>query len=116
VFKKIQVIQADLILDEAGLLRSCRVSGHSGAGKRGGDIVCAAVSVLTRTIVQVLSGREGITIRGEIPEEGSFYLETKYTAEGREFLSAVGAFLLEGLLSVSREFPDYCKVNTERRN
>jgi uncharacterized protein YsxB (DUF464 family) len=110
------VIKADLVLDEAGLLRSCRVSGHSGAGKRGGDIVCAAVSVLTRTIVRVLSGRESITIRGEIPEEGNFYLETEYTAEGREFLAAAGAFLIEGLLSVSGEFPDHCKVNTERRN
>jgi len=113
------VINADLVLDEAGLLKSCRVSGHSGAGKRGGDIVCAAVSVLTRTIVRVLSGREGITIRGEIPEEGNFYLETEYTAEGREFLAAAGAFLIEGLLSVSGEFPEHCKVNskvnTERR-
>ena len=113
------MIKADLVLDEAGLLRSCRVSGHSGAGKRGGDIVCAAVSVLTRTLVRVLSGREDITIRGEIPEEGNFYLETEYTAGGREFLAAAGAFLIEGLLSVSEEFPDHCKVNikanTKRR-
>ena len=112
------MIKADLVLNEAGLLRSCRVSGHSGAGKRGGDIVCAAVSVLTRTIVRVLSGREGITTRGEIPKEGIFFLETEYTPEGREFLAAAGAFLIEGLLSVSEEFPDHCmvKVNTERRN
>jgi uncharacterized protein YsxB (DUF464 family) len=110
------VIQADLVLDEAGLLRSCRVLGHSGAGKRGNDIVCAAVSVLTRTIVRVLSGREDITIRGEIPEEGNFYLETEYTPEGRDFLAAAGAFLTEGLLSVSAEFPGHCKVNMERRN
>ena len=105
-----------MVLDEAGLLRSCRVSGHAGAGKRGGDIVCAAVSVLTRTIVRVLSGRKGITIRGTIPEQGNFSMETEYTAEGREFLAAAGAFLTEGLLSVSGEFPDYCKVTLERRN
>jgi len=114
------VIKADLVLDEAGLLRSCRVSGHSGAGKRGSDIVCAAVSVLTRTFVRLLSGREDITIRGEIPKEGSFYLETDYKPEGKEFLATAGAFLIEGLLSVSEEFPDHCKVNskvsTERRN
>ena len=114
------MIKADLVLDEAGLLRSFRVSGHSGAGKRGSDIVCAAVSVLTRTAVRVLSGREGITIQGEIPEEGNFYLGTECTAEGREFLAAAGAFLIEGLLSVSEEFPDHCKVNikanTKRRN
>ena len=110
------MIQAELVLDEAGLLRSCRVSGHAGAGKRGSDIVCAAVSVLTRTIVRVLSGMEGVIIRGSIPEQGNFWMEAEYSAEGREFLAAAGAFLIEGLLSVSEEFPDSCKVLTERRN
>jgi len=110
------MIQADLILDEAGLLRSCRVSGHAGAGKRGSDIVCAAVSVLTRTLIRVLSGRKDIIIRAEAPERGNFLLEADYTPEGREFLAAAGAFLIEGLLSVSTEFPDNCKVIIERRN
>ena len=110
------MIQVDMILDEAGLLKSCRVQGHAGAGKKGSDIVCAAVSVLTRTTVRVLSGRKDITIRGDISGPGSFYLEAEYAPEGREFLAAAGAFLVEGLLSVSAEFPDNCKVNMERRN
>jgi uncharacterized protein YsxB (DUF464 family) len=109
------MIQADMVLDEAGLLRSCRVSGHAGAGKRGSDIVCAAVSVLTRTILLALSGRKGITIRGS-PEQGNFWMEAEYTPEGREFLAGAGDFLIEGLLSVSAQFPDYCKVIIERRN
>ena len=109
------MIQADLVLDEAGLLRSCRVQGHAGAGKRGEDTVCAAVSVLTRTIVRSLSGRKGITIRGSIPDGGNFSMEAEYTAAGREFLAGAGAFFIEGLLSVSDEFPDYCKVIIERR-
>ena len=110
------MIQVDMVLDEAGLLRSCRVHGHAGAGKKGGDIVCAAVSVLTRTIIRVLSGRKGITIRGSIPGQGNFRMEADYTEEGREFLAAAGAFLSEGLISVAGEFPDNCSVNIERRN
>ena len=110
------MIQVEAVLDGAGLLKSCRVQGHAGAGKKGGDIVCAAVSVLTRTIIRVLSERKDITIRGSIPGEGNFHIETEYTPEGREFLAATGTFLIEGLLSVSHEFPDYCKVNIERRN
>jgi len=110
------MIQAELVLDKAGLLKSCRVLGHAGAGKRGEDIVCAAVSVLTRTIIRVLSDRKDITIRGSIPGEGNFYLEAEYAPDGREFLAGAGAFLIEGLLSVSEEFPDYCKVTIERRN
>jgi len=109
------MIQADVVLDQAGLLRACRVVGHAGAGKRGYDIVCAAVTVLTRTIIRVLSGRKGIAVRG-IPDKGNFYIETEYTPEGREFLDAAGAFLIEGLNSVSEEFPDYCRVTIERRN
>ena len=105
-----------MVLDEAGLLRSCRVSGHAGAGKRGSDTVCAAVSVLARTVVRVLAGRKDITIRGSIPEQGNFWMEADYTPEGREFLAGAGAFLMEGLLSVSGEFPDYCKVTIKRRN
>jgi len=110
------MIQAELVLDGAGLLRSCRVSGHAGAGKRGNDIVCAAVSVLARTIVRVLSNRKDINIRGSIPDMGNFFLETEYAPEGREFLAAAGSFFIEGMLSVSEEFPDYCKLTIERRN
>ena len=110
------MIQVELVLDEAGLLRSCHVQGHAGVGKKGGDIVCAAVSVLTRTIIRVLSGRKDITIRGSIPEQGSFYMEAEYAPEGRDYLAGAGAFLVEGLLSVAAEFPDNCKVTIERRN
>jgi uncharacterized protein YsxB (DUF464 family) len=105
-----------MVLDEAGLLRSCQVQGHAGAGKCGSDIVCAAVSVLTRTMIRTLSGREGITLKGNAGVRGNFQMEAEYQSEGREFLAAAGAFLIEGLLSVSEEFPDNCRVNIERRN
>ena len=128
------MIQVKIVLDEAGLLRSCEVEGHAGAGKKGNDIVCAAVSVLTRTVVRVLAGgepspdqlkwsgsaegrgRKGITIRGSIPGQGNFQMEADYTEEGKEFLAATGAYLCEGLLSVAEEFPGNCKINIERRN
>jgi uncharacterized protein YsxB (DUF464 family) len=110
------MIQADMVLDDAGLLRSCRVSGHAGAGKRGNDVVCAAVSVLARAAIRALSGKEGVSIRGSIPEQGDFWFEAEYTPEGRDFLAGAGAFLIEGLLSVSEEFPGHCKVFIERRN
>jgi uncharacterized protein YsxB (DUF464 family) len=105
------MIRIDAALDELGLLRSCGVEGHAGAGPKGGDIVCAAVSVLIRTALGVLSQREGITVRGEAPERGIIRMEFDYTGEGREFLSAAGTFLLEGLKSVSEEYPDYCTVH-----
>jgi uncharacterized protein YsxB (DUF464 family) len=105
------MIMIDAALDEAGILRSCKAEGHAKAGPRGGDIVCAAVSVLMRTALQTFSGRKGISVRGDASRRGLFRIETDYTPEGKDFLSAAGAFLMEGLKSVSREYPDCCSIH-----
>ena len=104
------MIEIRAVTDHDGILRSCRAEGHAGAGKQGYDIVCAAVSVLLRTAVSVLSGREGITIRANAPEPGFLWLEADYSKEGREFLSSTGEFLMAGLRSLAEEFPDNCRV------
>jgi len=104
------LIEIEAVVDQAGIMRACKASGHAGAGKAGTDIVCAAVSVLMRTALRALSGRKGITIRGDAPEPGLLWLQADYTAEGKDFLSAAGVFLAEGLRSVAEEFPDNCKL------
>jgi uncharacterized protein YsxB (DUF464 family) len=111
------VIEIEARIDEAGILRVCKATGHAGAGKTGTDIVCAAVSVLMRTAIRVLSGKKGITIRGDAPNPGLVWLEADYTVEGRDFLSATGEFLITGLASVAEEFPGNCRLTiiTERR-
>ena len=107
--------RAHLVLEQ-GFLRSCIIQGHAGSGLKGKDIVCAAVSVLARTAFIVLSGRKGITIQGGNPERGEFYMEIlALDTEDEGFLAGVGAFLEEGLISVSKEYPDFCKVSIERR-
>ena len=105
------MIEIEAVLDDEGTLRACKATGHAGAGKAGTDIVCAAVSVLMRTALSVLSGREGITVRGGAPKSGHLWLEADFKAEGRDFLFAAGVFLLEGLKSVAQEFPKNCKLN-----
>ena len=111
------MIEIEAVVDQAGILRACKAAGHAGAGKAGTDIVCAAVSVLMRTALKVLSGRKGIAIRGDAPQPGLMWLQADYDAEGKDFLSAAGVFLTEGLRSVAGEFPDNCRfiVRTERR-
>jgi len=104
------VIEIDAVLDTDGVLRSCRACGHAGFGKKGSDIVCAAVSVLMGTALNTLSGRDGVVIRGEAPQRGQLWLEADYKADGKEFLFAVGVFLLNGLKSVAQEFPKNCKL------
>jgi uncharacterized protein YsxB (DUF464 family) len=105
------MIKADLVM-EHGLLKSCRISGHAGAGPKGSDIVCAAVSVLARTAYKILSGRKDFSVQGGNPERGEFLVNvTALTTESERFLTGVGTFLEEGLLSVSREYPDFCMVS-----
>jgi uncharacterized protein YsxB (DUF464 family) len=108
------LIHIEAVLDEGGILRSCKALGHAGAGRTGEDIVCAAVSVLMRTAVRALSNREGISIRCDAPEPGFLSMEADYTAEGKDFLFAAGVFLSEGLASVAEEYPQYCKLTVRR--
>ena len=104
------MIKIEAVLDADGVLVSCEAEGHAGAGKTGTDIVCAAVSVLMRTALSTLSRRNGIVIRGGAPERGRLWLETEYTAEGKDYLFAAGEFLINGLLSVAQEYPKNCKI------
>ena len=102
------------MLDEEGILKTCKASGHAGAGRTGTDIVCAAVSVLMRTLVRTLSGKKGITVRCNAPQPGFLNLEAEYTDEGKEFLSAAGVYLTEGLASVAEEYPGNCSLLIRR--
>ena len=108
------MIEIEAVLDSNGILKTCTASGHAGAGKKGTDIVCAAVSVLMRSAVRTLSGRKGIITRCNAPEPGFLSLEAEYTAEGREFLFAAGEFLTQGFTSVAEEYPEYCKLTLRR--
>jgi uncharacterized protein YsxB (DUF464 family) len=111
------MVRISVILDKTGLLSRCEVHGHAEAGPKGGDIVCAAVSVLTRTALTVLSARKDIKVRGEAPERGVFLLEAEAPdGPGRDFLAAAGIFLLEGLDSVAREYPKNCLLQIRRND
>jgi uncharacterized protein YsxB (DUF464 family) len=111
------VIVADVSLDETGIVRSCSIEGHAGAGPAGGDIVCAAVTVLARTALRTLAAMGGASVSAEAPRRGVLgFVVEKAPADGAAAAGA-SSFLLEGLRSVAREYPDHCivRVRTERR-
>ena len=113
------MITIAVVLEESGLLKSCNIQGHAGAGKRGTDIVCAAVSVLARTALAVLGEKDGIIVRGSAPRRGELSLEAEaLSAEGKDFLDTAGTFLIKGLSSVAQEYPQYCSLTITklRRN
>jgi hypothetical protein len=106
----VYVIEIEAVLKQDETLKTCKASGHSGAGKTGTDIVCAAVSVLLRTAIYTLSNQKGITVCSGAPEKGQLWLEVNYDKEGKDFLVAAGKFLINGLSSVAQEFPQNCKL------
>ncbi|MCX7655866.1 MAG: ribosomal-processing cysteine protease Prp [Treponemataceae bacterium] len=108
------MVSVTVVLDSAGLLRHCQVKGHAGSGQLGKDVVCAAVSVLSRTALRVLVDRAGLFVQGDAPERGDLWFSVELREQGdRPFLEALTTFLLEGFRSVSQEYPAYCIVHIQ---
>ncbi len=111
------MISVDVVQNKAGVLRSCRITGHADAGPKGSDVVCAAVSVLSRTAVKLLSTREGVVIHAETPKRGELLFEIEPTEATVPYITVVAAYLIEGIRSVVAEYPDNCTLilRKERR-
>jgi len=110
------VIRAHAWFDDDGLLLDFEASGHSGAGPRGFDIVCAAFTVLVRTAYSALSGLSGARVEGRAAEAGSLDFHVKSLPDVmRERAIGMSAYLLEGLSALEREFPEAVEIRAEQR-
>ena len=109
------MVRLEAALDRAGIVVGYRAAGHAGSGIKGADIVCAAVSALSRAFLQALRGREGMKVHADAPERGQCSVELGYDGDNKPFLEGAGAVLLEGLLSVAEEYPEFCKLTITRR-
>jgi uncharacterized protein len=100
------VVRIVLGLYPSGCLRSLEAEGHAGRGSRGGDPVCAAVSVLLRTALNVLEREPGITFTGSIPDSGRTSIRiSRYDETAGERLLGATNFLLTGLFDLTAEYP-----------
>ena len=106
------MIELKVNLHRDGCLKGFQASGHAGSGKKGEDIVCAAVTVLLRTAARLISREKGLETRGEALEPGgmTFFLKSM-PAEYREWVKGITDFLLGGLLDLKDEFPDYLTID-----
>ena len=94
----------------------CRIEGHSGWGKAGGDIICAAVSILGCTCVNALESVCGIIAEVTENDEGilSFRLPEITTAENERAQILMGA-LKQGLTDLAEEYPQNVRVCMKER-
>lgn len=107
------MIEVLLVCSSEGCIKSCKASGHASFAAKGKDIVCAAVSSLLRTAIQVLEKTGGITVITETPSRGNlaFCVEEKdLSAETTEWLKCTAEFIRSGISSVSEEYPDNVRL------
>ncbi len=109
------MIAVDIVLDEDERLASCRIQGHAGAGARGSDVVCAAVSALAMAVSAALRDADGIEARCEAPERGEFFLEVPtYSKECGDYLAGVSSVLIQGMQVVADEYPKHCECRLRK--
>jgi uncharacterized protein YsxB (DUF464 family) len=108
------VIQVEIRLDPQGALREFRVSGHAGAGSKGEDLVCAAVSVLFRTAARLLQLQPDVAVRGNAAHTGDLFLRIdSIPPKRRDWLGGITGFLLQGALDLQEENPQAISVRVD---
>ena len=99
-------------------------SGHADFGdndgklEKGGNIVCAAVTILLKTAVLSLSSaqKESSSLKAEIRADNPGYLSAKITAfseEDKPRLQYLLEFLTIGLMAIEAEYPDCLDLQIE---
>lgn len=100
-----------LVCDKNGAFRSCEATGHAGFAARGSDIVCAAVTILLRTAMDVLLGTDGVSVRADAGERGALSFAVERAAASKtERLVCTADFLERGLRSLQAEYPQFVRL------
>lgn len=83
-----------------------KISGHAGYAEPGKDIVCAAVTALTQTLIQSIENLTDDEIEYRI-SPGKAEIEHRNLSEKSKTL--VDSFFV-GICLIAEEFPEYVKV------
>ena len=102
------MITVVVCLGSRGNLVSADASGHAHKGRPGTDIVCAAVTILLRTTMAVLSKPDvSPVLEATTAGRGSLaFRVSAFTEADIPLLQYAAAFLQEGLSSLAGEYPE----------
>ena len=101
------MVQVHLTRGGDGALRSCRGKGHAGYAPSGSDIVCAAATVLLRTVLQVVAEDYGASVVVNAPEPGTLEFLVQDGIDDTSRLVYAADFLRAGFVSLQGEFPEH---------
>jgi len=105
------LIRVEIARAARGSLRQLKATGHAIGGPLGGNIVCAAASVLIRTAARTLESEPGIRLSGGANARGEFSVEVESVAADRvDWVCGVTESLLRGLADLVADYPREVEV------
>ena len=108
------MINIEIKQDERGCIRKCDAKGHSLLDTKGSDVLCAAVTILLRTVSRVLYVDKGIGFKGNPPETGEMGFILKWIPESKvNRMQGISDFLVRGLKDLEAEYPGRLKVTVK---
>lgn len=100
------------IHDDVGIVH-IDVEGHAGFNP-GNDVVCASISTLVYTMVNILQDmheREQIEELTIVEEPGNFHIRFKKDNQYKYQWNATRDFFLTGMEMIEEYYPEYLEVN-----
>ena len=88
--------------------------GHAGFCKKGEDIVCAAVSALSFTLLEAVRRAEEeqrLKIVREVVNDGYMCIEAQSFSFAQERVDEIFDTVTVGLLMLAEKYPEYVSVN-----
>ena len=101
------MIRVRIERDSTGRIRGFEAKGHAGAGPRGNDIVCAAVSVLTDSVFLGLDRHLKREMEWDA-DSGDISVRLKEAPD--ELTEAILATLVLGLTEIQKIYPDKLRI------
>lgn len=90
------------------------IKGHAGYGENGTDIVCAAISTLTYTLINCLENlkeRERVDEFSYIERDGRILIT--FEGDSTELLSTLATIRI-GFLMLEENFPEFISISGEK--
>ena len=105
------MIRIKLQLEPDGCLRRLQSDGHA-SGETQPNIVCAAATMVMRSVARVLVAQSDIVVNGTVPSEGTLTIGVQSCpGNRREWLSGVTQVLVSGLVDLADEFPQQVRLD-----
>lgn len=105
------MIRIDIKRGQGGEIRRFEVSGHSGYGDKGEDIVCAAISAIVQTAAMGISSIAGIDME-YLQEDGHVYLSLPNRLSSRQARDAHAILetMLIGMKSIELQYSSFVHI------